>query len=73
MDKASYSWIAELVKSVLFILIVIQSGGDWFKLSDLLSAGPSILISFVFLSVIMSIYFHRSEPRHALNTIASGI
>jgi hypothetical protein len=72
LDKASYAWISELIR-FLFVMILLKSqGGDWFKLSDLISYGPYLVILYMFISLLTTIYFQFTEIKLSLPLI-SGI
>ncbi len=72
LDKASYAWMAELIRFILVVVIVMSSGGDWFKLSDVFSFGPYVVIIYMFLSLMMVIFFHFKENGYSVFPLAHG-
>lgn len=63
MDKATYAWVAEAFRFLFVIAVLISAKGDWFKLSEIFSGGPYLIILFAFVSLMMTIYFHYTEIR----------
>ncbi len=61
LDRASYAWISEFIRFLLVVVILITGRGDWFKISEVLSIGPSIVIIFLFTSLMVVVYFHYAE------------
>jgi len=72
LDKASYAWISELIRFLFVVFILIRSGGDWFKLSEVFPFGPYIVIIFIFSSLMMVIYFYNSENKYSPGTLNVG-
>ncbi len=66
LDKASYAFIAELIRFIFVMGIIVSSGGDWFKLSEVFSFGPYLVSIFMFLSLMMYAYFHFRENKHSI-------
>ncbi|HZV71350.1 MAG TPA: sterol desaturase family protein [Saprospiraceae bacterium] len=64
LDKAPYAFMAEVIRFLLVIAIIIYSGGDWFKLKDIFSFGPYLVSLFMFISLMMVAYFHFRENRY---------
>ena len=70
LDKASYAWISELIRFLFVMVILKTQGGDWFKLSEVFSVGPYIVLSFSFLSLVLTFYFQFTEIRKHLTVAA---
>ena len=66
LDKASYSWISEIARFLFVVLVMVMSGGDWFKLSFVFSFGPYLVILYMFISLLITIYFQFTEVRSRL-------
>ncbi|MFB9080045.1 sterol desaturase family protein [Flavobacterium procerum] len=56
MDKSKYSVYWEMFRFIL-LLFIITYYGDWFQLNLIISVGSYILISYAFISLLISMYF----------------
>jgi alkylglycerol monooxygenase len=64
MDKVSYAPLAEAVRFVLVLIILISSQWDWFGISNVFIPAVNIVFSFAALSLFVAFYFHLSENRY---------
>ncbi len=61
MDLARYAWIAECVKFILAIGILLVGHGDWFGINEVIPNGSYLLGIYAILSFIAGIYFQYAE------------
>ncbi|HQW26850.1 MAG TPA: hypothetical protein PLV75_12855, partial [Saprospiraceae bacterium] len=63
MDKVSYAPLAELIRFLIVLIILISSQWDWFGVSAVSSIATNIVFGFSLISLGMAFYFHFSENR----------
>jgi alkylglycerol monooxygenase len=68
LDLAPYAWIAELIRFLFVLTIVIYSGGDWFKVSEEITFGSYLVMIYMALSLMVVIYFRFTENKDSSNT-----
>ena len=61
MDKASYAWLAETIKFFFVVAIVWFGKGEWFHISDILPGGAYLIVTYSFISLMVTVYFHYVE------------
>lgn len=63
MDKASYAPLAEVIRFLIVLIILISSHWDWFGISAVSSIATNIVFGFSVMALGMAFYFHFSENR----------
>ena len=63
MDKVSYAPLAEVIRTLIVLIILISSQWDWFGITAAYSAATNIVFGFSMMSLGMAFYFHFSENR----------
>ena len=58
MDKVSYAPLAEVIRFLIVLIILISSQWDWFAISAAYSAATNIVFGFSMMSLGMAFYFH---------------
>lgn len=66
MDKSRYAWVVESIKSLLGLIVIIQTG-DWFGLSVYWELGVYLLAGYFILSAVLVTYLTlttlKEEPK----------
>ena len=60
MDKKKFSFLWETIRFV-FALAIINYYGDWFGLNSLISFGNYLVVGYLTLSMIITLYFTNAE------------
>jgi hypothetical protein len=69
MDRSSYAFIIELVRSIAGILLIFFTG-DWFGLNQFVSNGQLIMVSYFLITAAGGFYFTYIEKNEAERNLA---
>ena len=69
MDRSSYAFIIELVRSIAGILLIFFTG-DWFGLNQFVSNGQLIMVSYFLITAAGGFYFTYIEKTEAERNLA---
>ena len=63
MDKVSYAPLAEVIRFLIVLIILISSQWDWFAISTVYSPATNVVFGISLMSLVIAFYFHFSENR----------
>jgi hypothetical protein len=69
MDRSSYAFIIELVRSIAGILLIFFTG-DWFGLNQIVPNGQLIMVSYFLITAAGGFYFTYIEKNEAERNLA---
>ena len=61
MDKAGYTWLSEVIRLMIILIILYSGGGDWFGLKAILPGAYYLLLAYLITTFIVNFYFQYVE------------
>lgn len=61
MDGSMQAIFAEMIKLGLGVYLLVSYGNSWFGLEKVLSFGNTLIIAYLILSIVLTIYFYLAD------------